>query len=114
MAREYAPWIRASTHARFDEDSVAYGVEPCRDWVQPGTSGLIIANSRNRPLAVSLVGAALFLLSGCPEQTSKSEPSKKVCTGFGQQCEVSPGKLGSCVIRDDCSGKDCYVCQSQH
>jgi hypothetical protein len=62
-----------------------------------------------RPLLL----AALILLSGCPSAKTKPTTSK-ACTAFGQQCEFSPGKLGSCVIKDDCAGKDCYVCQSQH
>jgi len=55
---------------------------------------------------------ALFV-TGCPPKTEKSAPPAK-CTAFGQSCEYSPGKLGSCVRRDDCTGNDCFVCQSQH
>ncbi len=40
-----------------------------------------------------------------------SDPAK--CTSVGQTCEYSPGKLGTCVSRDDCT-TDCFVCQSQH
>jgi len=40
-----------------------------------------------------------------------SDPAK--CTAVGQTCEYSPGKLGTCVSRDDCT-TDCFVCQSQH
>lgn len=38
------------------------------------------------------------------------------CTKFGQTCEVSPGKLGTCVVRDGCTEPPaaCFVCQSQH
>jgi hypothetical protein len=63
--------------------------------------------------------AALLLLggSGCPERSSNAErapTSQPPCTQFGQRCELSPGKLGTCVQRDDCSGNDCFLCQSQH
>jgi hypothetical protein len=64
--------------------------------------------------------AALVLLSGsgCPERSSSSEraptQAQQPCTQFGQRCEFSPGKLGTCVERDDCSGNDCFICQSQH
>ena len=40
-------------------------------------------------------------------------PSPSACTAFGQSCEFSPGKLGTCVMKDNCT-KDCFVCQSQH
>ena len=62
-----------------------------------------------RPLFI----ATLLLVWGCPATKTKDAPRKE-CRAFGEQCEFSPGKLGSCVIRDDCQGKDCYVCQSQH
>jgi hypothetical protein len=52
-------------------------------------------------------------LSACPP--SKEKPAEiKPCTRVGQSCEVAPGKLGSCVQKDDCTGEGCFVCQSQH
>jgi hypothetical protein len=60
-----------------------------------------------------LIFVSLVML-GCPAKSGKKEPAPKACTAFGQQCEVSPGKLGTCVIRDNCSDKNCLVCQSQH
>lgn len=63
--------------------------------------------------AASLV----FLLTGCPPSDRKGAPasSSSPCTKVGQTCEVTQGKLGSCVQRDDCpDGGACFVCQSQH
>ncbi len=57
----------------------------------------------------------LLLLAGCPAERDKKPASGLApCKEFGQQCEYSPGKLGSCVIRDNCTGNDCFECQSQH
>jgi hypothetical protein len=61
----------------------------------------------------SLIVLALAL-AGCPESTGRKQAAPKGCTAFGQSCEFSPGKLGTCVIRDNCTGGDCFVCQSQH
>lgn len=69
--------------------------------------------------------AACFLLLalpllGCPpsdKEKQKATPAAaEGCTKFGQTCEVSPGKLGTCVARDGCTaeGAACLVCQSQH
>jgi hypothetical protein len=66
-----------------------------------------------------LAAAASFALSlGCRgggdaagDAAPSSEPEK--CTRIGQTCEFSPNKLGSCVLKDNCS-QDCLVCQSQH
>jgi hypothetical protein len=57
------------------------------------------------------IGLAIF---GCPTKSGKKEPTRKACTAFGQQCELSQGKLGTCVIRDNCTDRNCLVCQSQH
>jgi hypothetical protein len=77
-----------------------------------------------RALAPSiLIAAGLALaLSACPPADQKGTPppsssssSPTVCTKVGQTCEVSPGKLGSCVQKDDCKDPaGCFVCQSQH
>ena len=56
-------------------------------------------------------------LTGCPSGAhERPHSSLPPCTKFGDNCEFSPGKLGSCVMRDGCtaSGSECYVCQSQH
>jgi len=65
----------------------------------------------------ALVSLCALALAGCPPSgdRDKSSPSKpERCAKFGQQCEYSPGKLGTCVRRDDCTQGDCFVCQSQH
>jgi hypothetical protein len=41
-------------------------------------------------------------------------PSTGWCKHFGDPCEFSPGKLGTCIAREGCSGGDCLFCQSQH
>lgn len=78
--------------------------------------------TRSRPLghgpAIPLVIALTLLLFGlaCPEHVSVGdEPlTSAPCAAVGQRCEVSPGKLGSCVLIDGCRQANCYVCQSQH
>lgn len=59
------------------------------------------------------LGAALL---GCPPDDKKSPaPSASgACEKVGQSCEFSPGKLGTCVQKDDCKTGNCFVCQSQH
>jgi hypothetical protein len=62
-------------------------------------------------------GFAAFLLlagSACPERNATPPAPLPPCSQVGQRCEFSPGKLGACVLRDDCRGNDCFVCQSQH
>ncbi|HYP77542.1 MAG TPA: hypothetical protein VER12_16335 [Polyangiaceae bacterium] len=59
----------------------------------------------------------LLMITGCPggsrEQRRSTLPA---CSKFGDTCEFSPGKLGSCVMRDGCTGtgSECFTCQSQH
>jgi hypothetical protein len=67
-------------------------------------------------LFVAVCGlAAVFCLGACEEQGSApADDLKAPCKAVGQRCEFSPGKLGSCVVRDNCSGPSCFVCQSQH
>jgi hypothetical protein len=68
-------------------------------------------------LRISLVTAAVVLLTGCPSSPGGARPSTdaqaQACTRVGQTCEFAPNKLGSCVQRDNCT-QDCLVCQSQH
>lgn len=76
------------------------------------------------PMRLALLLAGLLLVAtGCPPNDRKGAPSSSsastspssACTKFGQSCEVSPGKLGTCVRRDDCADPTgCFVCQSQH
>ncbi|HMJ11578.1 MAG TPA: hypothetical protein VK524_09215 [Polyangiaceae bacterium] len=72
---------------------------------------------RLRRTQVSTLGVAVgfaLLLAGCPAKESKSKAAPEPCTKFGQSCEYSPGKLGTCVRREECTGGNCFVCQSQH
>jgi len=69
--------------------------------------------------ATATLAAALsaFVL-GCPP-ADKREPApapREGCARIGQSCEVSPGKLGTCVTKDGCTEAQpsCFVCQSQH
>lgn len=57
----------------------------------------------------------LFSLSllGCPRGSATKKPPE-VCKQFGQQCQLEPGKLGSCAYRGNCTTADCLYCQSQH
>jgi len=59
---------------------------------------------------------ATLLLVGCPpaDKSKKAPLPSATCTAFGQTCEVSAGKLGTCVSKEPCTGGDCLVCQSQH
>jgi hypothetical protein len=62
-----------------------------------------------------LLSLASLALAGCPHGTpDKAGGSLPPCSKFGDNCEFSPGKLGSCVMKDGCTGAGCYVCQSQH
>jgi hypothetical protein len=65
-------------------------------------------------LFVLLVAPAALL--GCPPSDKRERPRADTpsCAKVGQTCEFSPGKLGTCVERDDCTKAPCFVCQSQH
>jgi hypothetical protein len=55
-------------------------------------------------------GALLLLIVGaCTPAEKKGAPAKE-CSLVGAQCEVSPGKLGTCIANMDGG----LVCQSQH
>jgi hypothetical protein len=54
-----------------------------------------------------------FMLAGCPGGPSVKK-APEPCRELGQQCEFSPGKLGACSYRANCSEADCLYCQSQH
>ena len=67
------------------------------------------------PMRGARVLLLALLLAGCPPRSDERKPSARPpCTSFGQTCEFAPGKLGTCVRRENCSAGDCYVCQSQH
>jgi hypothetical protein len=58
-----------------------------------------------------------LVLVGCPpsEKRSPTDAAAGACSKVGQTCEVSPGKLGTCVSQDSCpTPGGCFVCQSQH
>jgi len=70
-----------------------------------------------RTWSVVLAVAAMAVLAGCPQgnEGKKGAPAAQTaCTKVGQSCEVTPGKLGTCVVRDGCTEANCFVCQSQH
>ncbi|MFO0743411.1 MAG: hypothetical protein U0270_46515 [Labilithrix sp.] len=63
-----------------------------------------------RILTLTLVLSASLL--GCPP---KQEEKLGPCQKMGERCEVSPGKLGTCVVVDGCKSPPCgFDCQSQH
>jgi hypothetical protein len=65
-------------------------------------------------LAWGLGLVVAVLASGCPEQVTPPADLSAPCKEVGQRCEFSPGKLGSCVLNDNCRGPSCFICQSQH
>lgn len=68
------------------------------------------------PFLVTCSALGLMFCLGCPERVSGGDgpPALAACAEVGQRCEVSAGKLGSCVLIDGCRQGNCYVCQSQH
>jgi hypothetical protein len=82
----------------------------CR--ARPGwLSGRRVASSVARCAVALGVAAGL----ACPQQTSDAPAETRApCKEVGQRCEFAPGKLGSCVVRDNCHEANCFVCQSQH
>ncbi len=76
---------------------------------------------RRRRLRLQLTrfGAVMLgalLLCACPPADKREVAPARPdgCARMGQSCEVSPGKLGTCVEKTDCTGPACFVCQSQH
>jgi len=68
-------------------------------------------------MRLSLALMLLFVsVTGCPDQHEQRAGRLPACSKFGDRCEFAPGKLGSCVVRDGCtgSGTECFTCQSQH
>ena len=63
-----------------------------------------------------LLAASTVALLGCPPDDKKTPvpTAAGACEKVGQSCEFSPGKLGTCVQKDDCKTGSCFVCQSQH
>ncbi len=67
---------------------------------------------------LALASLLATTLLACPPDDKKAPvpaPSPaKPCEKVGQSCEYSPGKLGTCVQKDDCKTGNCFDCQSQH
>src|SRR5258708_7644942 len=51
---------------------------------------------------------------GAPVPTFTPHVAPKACKKFGDPCEFSPGKLGACILKEQCTGANCLFCQSQH
>ena len=67
---------------------------------------------RSLSFVVVLVLTALCL-SACP-RSNATKKAPEPCRELGQQCEFSPGKLGACSYKANCTGAGCLYCQSQH
>ncbi len=67
-------------------------------------------------VGVVVVTSLALLLAGCPPDDKKAPAVRgpQACDKVGQSCEFSPGKLGTCVSKDDCTTPPCFACQSQH
>ena len=68
------------------------------------------------PMKRAALAIAMAGLLGCPPDDKKAPapPASGACEKVGQSCEYSPGKLGTCVQKDECKTGSCFVCQSQH
>jgi hypothetical protein len=67
---------------------------------------------KHRSVGVGVIAISM-LLFGCPPK-AEQKATPVGCQKVGDSCEFSPGKLGTCVARDDCHDANCFVCQSQH
>jgi hypothetical protein len=73
-------------------------------------------------IATALV--IVYVMRHLPEGNLNSEvvaapvpgapPEPERCKRFGDSCVFEPGKLGTCVQRENCTGANCLFCQSQH
>lgn len=68
------------------------------------------------PLRLVFGFALSLALVGCPRKSNEERaPSPpRPCQKFGDTCEFSPNKLGSCMTRENCTEGNCLFCQSQH
>lgn len=67
--------------------------------------------------SITLVLFSVAFALGCPPSERKEAPSGPgACARVGQTCELAPGKLGTCVMKEGCSEAvpSCFDCQSQH
>jgi hypothetical protein len=75
---------------------------------------------RHLALLAGAIALVSPLVTGCPPPKNDKEKSSPAqlstpCSKVGQSCELSPGKLGTCVQKDDCKDPaGCFDCQSQH
>jgi hypothetical protein len=51
---------------------------------------------------------------GAPVPSFTPRLASKLCKKFGDPCEFSTNKLGSCMEKEKCVGENCLFCQSQH
>jgi hypothetical protein len=78
---------------------------------------MLASSFRARSFATTAIAALLAAtLLACPPADKKAPAptATGACEKVGQSCEFSPGKLGTCVQKDDCKTGNCFVCQSQH
>ena len=68
--------------------------------------------SRSFGLAI-VISLTALCLGACPRSNATKKPPEP-CRELGQQCEFSPGKLGACSYKANCTGASCLYCQSQH
>ncbi len=66
-----------------------------------------------RHWVLCIATVAAVAVTGCPGSRVVKKPPE-ACKGLGQACEFAPGKLGACAYKANCSGADCFYCQSQH
>jgi hypothetical protein len=114
-------------YARSIDEGIAAGMR----WGGPFHAVCHHPRTMRSPLAavaciatLGVLGVIPVMLAGCPptekaDKSDKKEPTPArgdSCSRVGQRCEVSPGKLGTCVQRDGCMDPkpSCFVCQSQH
>ncbi|HVW29854.1 MAG TPA: hypothetical protein VHC69_31035 [Polyangiaceae bacterium] len=71
-----------------------------------GTVTAILLVLKNRP--------AGDLENGYGKAVPTLAPRLPPCKKFGDSCELSPGKLGTCIQKERCEGEHCLFCQSQH
>jgi hypothetical protein len=51
---------------------------------------------------------------GDPVPNDVRDSPEKLCKKFGDPCQFSPGKLGTCIVKQNCAAANCLFCQSSH